>query len=125
MRTALLPWTTLVAIGTTHRFCPATPFMTAAEARQLQARFEVEWIESGMNVVFAYQVANADMTPIAVYELGTALTAAGVHVGTLTDVTNNTGSKLLVRFGWAVWKSDGQSPHLFARAGGAVAYAAC
>ncbi len=125
MRNIPLAWTTLVAIGTTHRFCPATGWLGASDVRQLQGRFEIEWIESGMNVVFGYEVANAEGTPIAFYELGTAQTAAGFFVGTLTDVSSNTGSKLLVRLGWAVWKSDGQSPHLFARVGGAAVHGGC
>ena len=46
-------------------------------------------------------------------------------MGTLTDVSNNTGSKLLVRLGWVAYKTDGQSAHLFARVGGAAVHGAC
>lgn len=122
-----LPWSTLAATGDVNNklFNPATGWVSAADVKRLRGTFEQRASQTNFRCTFAYQVADSDGTPGAVFELGSPLTADGFSYGTLTDVFNNTSAKQMVRFGWMVWYNTGGTPPLFGRVGGTVEYDNC
>lgn len=127
MKGIALPWTALVAFADVNNkvFAPATGYVSAADVKRLRGTFEMRGSQTNFRCVFAYQVADSDGSPGAVFELGSAQTADGFNYGTITDVFNNTSPKQLVRFGWNVWYNAGGTPPLFARCGGVVEYDNC
>ncbi len=120
MHRLLLPWTTLIAIGDVNAkaFYPASGWVPTSKAALLRGTFEQRASQTNVRVVFAYQVADSDGSPGAIYEVGTPLTADGFNYGALVDAAENTAGKQIVRFGWLVWYNTGGAVGVSARAGG-------
>lgn len=101
MKRIPLPWSTLHAFTTvgSKKFMPVTPWINAADVKRLRATFELIQAQTDFRMSFAYQTANVENAPDAAVEVGSVQTADGMNYGTVTDVSNNTGGKQLVRFG--------------------------
>lgn len=120
MQRLLLPWTTLVAVSDVNSkaFYPATGWVPASLVARVRGTFEQRASQTNFRCTFAFQVADSDGSPGAVYELGTALTSDNFNYGTLSDVMNDTKGKQIVRFGWLVWYNTGGAVGVSARVGG-------
>lgn len=123
MKRIPLTWSTLFADGGTgaKRFFPATPWLPAAQVKVVKGIWEAAQIQSNGSVQLSYQTCNVENSIDAPVLLDSAQTSAGVSYGTVTDVSANTGSKALVRFGFTTWYTAG-AVNVFSRAGGSVDY---
>jgi hypothetical protein len=117
-----MPWTVIFAYttGGTKKFQPMTPWMPAEAVKRARGTFEVIGAQPNMSATFSYQTANVENQPdFPVFEIGAGQTIDGYSFGTMTDVSANTNSKQLVRFGLNCVNTSG-AVLIVARAGGYV-----
>lgn len=123
MKRISLPWTTVFGFttGGNFRFVPTTGYLNGATVRLVRGTFEVVSAQTNLSVAFAYQTANVDGTVDPPVAVGTALTADGVHYGTVTDISTDTAPKQFVRFGFLCQNTNANTL-IVGRAGGSVDY---
>jgi hypothetical protein len=116
-----MPWTMIFAYTMgAKKFQPMTPWMPAESVKRARGTFEVIGAQPFFSATFAYQTANVENQPdVPVMELGSAQTTDGCNYGTLTDISNTTNTRQLVRFGLNCANTNA-SVLIVARAGGYV-----
>lgn len=126
MKRIPLPWTTVFGFttGGSKKFIPATPWMNGATVKRVRAAFELIASQTNLSVTFAYQTANVEDAPDAAVEVGSAQTTDGMNYGSLTDISSNSNSKQLIRFGWNV-QNTSAAALIVGMCGGAVDYDNC
>jgi hypothetical protein len=122
----MIDWSTVYANvqNPTKLFLPTTPWINAADVKFLKAVWELIAAMTNISVEFGYQTADVENTPIATVAVGAARTSDGMSYGTMTDVSANTNSRRLVRFGFLVTNTASASLVL-GRCGGYVEYKDC
>lgn len=90
----------------------------------VRAAFELIASQTNLSVTFAYQTANVEDAPDAAVEVGSAQTTDGMNYGSLTDISSNSNSKQLIRFGWNV-QNTSAAALIVGMCGGAVDYDNC
>jgi hypothetical protein len=121
MRRLVFAPTTLYAALTTKKFIPVTAWMSASEAAKARMVYIITNADANFRCSWAYQTADVESDAPTTFEVTAAAAGDGLKVGAMSDISANTGTKALVRFGFYVWNSSA-AVLVFATANGEIEY---